>query len=209
MWQRRASCNRELRLVQFLPHHIRTLVLPNSRIYFRKQPWILCLLLDAHHVSASSIPRSRTRHDTCSLGPGARAATGGAQSAWIHFFPVKNQVLQFWTYHHKFSVKLKVPVMYLDIKSDRFKNAKIGGVNGNVGQLIFWPEGSILGPEGFKGGTKLSDMALFKKFRELTWSSPPICVVKTTKMHVFQQPLGYLPWKLNSRGTWLVPSIWY
>jgi hypothetical protein len=30
-----------------------------------------------------------------SLGPGTRAATGGAQSAWIHFFPVKNQVLQF------------------------------------------------------------------------------------------------------------------
>jgi hypothetical protein len=30
-----------------------------------------------------------------SLGPGARAATGGMQSAWIHFFPVKNQVVQF------------------------------------------------------------------------------------------------------------------
>jgi hypothetical protein len=27
-------------------------------------------------------------------------------------------------------------MVYLDIKSDRFKNAKIGGVNGNIGQLI-------------------------------------------------------------------------
>jgi hypothetical protein len=59
-------------------------------------------------------------------------------------------------------------MMYLNIKSDRFKNARNGGVNGNVGQLISLSESSILGPEGFKGGTKLSDMALFKKFRELT-----------------------------------------
>jgi hypothetical protein len=62
---------------------------------------------------------------------------------------------------------LKVPVLYLDIKSDRFKNIKIGEVNVNVGQLKFGdfePSGQIV---QLKSGSKLPDMALFKRFRKL------------------------------------------
>jgi hypothetical protein len=58
--------------------------------------------------------------------------------------------------------------VYLDIKSDRFKNTKIGGVNANVGQLKF----GDFEPSGqtgqLKSGSKLPDMALFKRFRKLT-----------------------------------------
>ena len=58
--------------------------------------------------------------------------------------------------------------MYLDIKSDRFKNAKIGGVIVNVGQLKF-RDFEPSGQTGqLKSGSKLPNVALFKKFRKLT-----------------------------------------
>jgi hypothetical protein len=80
-------------------------------------------------------------------------------------------------------------MVYLDIKSDRFKNAKIGGVNANVGPLKFCD----FEPSGLTGrlksGSKLSDMALCRKIAEIHKIKSRIYMAKITETHISQQPL--------------------